>query len=61
MTVKELEEQLNKIENKSLRIDVSVDISTGEDDVCNRLFADPLHIQNDGNFITLICEKVREI
>lgn len=57
MTVKELEEQLSKIEDKSLRIDVSVDISTGEDDYDSRLFADPLHIQNDGSFITLICEK----
>lgn len=57
MTVKDLEEQLNKIEDKSLRIDVSVDVSTGQDDIYNRLFADPLHIQNDGTFITLICEK----
>ena len=57
MTVKELEEQLNKIEDKSLRVDVSVDISTGQDDVFNRLFAVPLHIQ-DGRFITLICEKM---
>lgn len=57
MTVKELEEQLSKIEDKSLRIDVSVDVSTGQDDIYNRLFADPSHIQNDGTFITLICEK----
>lgn len=58
MTVKELEEQLDKIEDKSLRIDVSVDISTGQEDAFNRLFANPLHIQDDGSFITLICEKV---
>lgn len=57
MTVKDLEELLSKIEDKSLRIDVSVDVSTGQDDIYNRLFADPLHVQSDGTFITLICEK----
>lgn len=57
MTINELITQLNDIEDKNLKIEVSVDMSTCDEDAGNRISADTLHLVNQGSFVTLICEN----
>lgn len=57
MTVQELIKQLEDLEDKSLSVEVSVDMSTCEDDADHRVYGEVLHVLNQGNFVTIICEN----
>ena len=60
MTVQELIKQLEDLEDKSLNVEVSVDMSTCEDNADYRVYGDTLHVLNQGNFITIICENRKD-
>lgn len=56
MTVEQLIEML-KTFPQNLKIEVSVDMSTNEDDCGNRVFGKVYSVQNDGSFITILAES----
>lgn len=55
MTVEQLIEML-KTFPQSLKIEVSVDMSTSEEDFEKRCFGKVYSAQNDGNYITILAE-----
>ena len=55
MKVKELIDMLSKFPN--VDVEVSIDMSIGDDDSGNRVFGEVYSAQNDGNFITILAES----
>lgn len=55
MTTKELIKLLNTFPS-DVNVEVSIDMSKGEDDLDKRCFGEVYSAQNDGNFITILAE-----